>query len=898
MTLIAESNGYLTYCGASIRQEVKAICVLVACALVLAGCGLDAESQASDPVVADYAVAYIERPLVLNPETGRPVAQDRREPDSFRPGARLMLKGSAAPSAAARDITSRVFSDPVFLDDDGLLRYDVRDLTVSYDGTRLLFSMHAPDTGDDDLPEPTWNIWEYDLNTDQLRRVIESDIEADAAHDLSPTYLVDGSIVFSSTRQRTSVAILLDEGKPQFAAQDEARRSPAFLLHVMNEFGEDIRQITFNQSHDLDPTVMSDGSILFSRWDAAGQTPANGFNLYRINPDGTGLGLVFGRHSHTVEGNNLHYFRPVEVADNQVLVQARGLGANALSALPARIDISRFAEHASSLDGSPGQGVVSLIPGQRLDGQPGLSGVYDAVAPMYDGSGRYLVSWSPCRLQRVSGDGGPEAGGIVPCTAERLASEDYEAAPPLYGLWLWNGNSGTQLPIAPAVEGRQISEAVLMTSRPRPQYRSPDLNPGDLLALAQEGFGVIHIRSVYDLDGEDNAPGGIATTANPLETDADSRPARFVRIEKPVSLPDRDVRMFDNAAFGISQAQRMREILGYAPVEPDGSVRVAVPANVAFAISVVDRDGRRTSPRHQNWLQLRPGEEVTCNGCHTPASTVPHGHYAVTPLPANTGAATTGVPFPGTRSELFADMGETMAQTWSRFSGIRRLSPDLQFEDVWTDPELATPAEPFSLSYADLATPMPVNEACAESWSAACRAVIHYEDHIHPIWSRPRMLDGADSEPMDYTCTGCHAITDSEGAARRPDADLHLGDGLSADNPRQLRAYRELLATRFEQELVDGVLRDRQVESGEVVRDENGDPVLDDDGNEIPIFVRVPVAPVMSVNGARASVRFMDTFADDGIHGGFLDDAELRLISEWLDLGAQYFNNPFEAPEN
>ena len=32
----------------------------------------------------------------------------------------------------------------------------------------------------------------------------------------------------------------------------------------------------------------------------------------------------------------------------------------------------------------------------------------------------------------------------------------------------------------------------------------------------------------------------------------------------------------------------MREILGYAPVEPDGSVKVKIPANVAFAISVLD----------------------------------------------------------------------------------------------------------------------------------------------------------------------------------------------------------------------------------------------------------------------------------------------------------------------
>ena len=74
-----------------------------------------------------------------------------------------------------------------------------------------------------------------------------------------PHYLPDGRIVFSSTRQRQSRAILLDEGKPQFAAQDEDHNEPAFVLHVMDADGSDIHQISFNQSHDLDPAVLDDG---------------------------------------------------------------------------------------------------------------------------------------------------------------------------------------------------------------------------------------------------------------------------------------------------------------------------------------------------------------------------------------------------------------------------------------------------------------------------------------------------------------------------------------------------------------------------------------------------------------------------------------------------------------
>jgi len=60
----------------------------------------------------------------------------------------------------------------------------------------------------------------------------------------------------------------------------------------------------------------------------------------------------------------------------------------------------------------------------------------------------------------------------------------------------------------------------------------------------------------------------------------------------------------------------MKEIVGYSMIEPDGSVMLKVPANTALQISVLDANGRRITTRHQNWLQLRPGQFLECNGCH------------------------------------------------------------------------------------------------------------------------------------------------------------------------------------------------------------------------------------------------------------------------------------------
>ncbi len=866
----------------------------------LSGCLSSSDSQQADPVVVENPVAYVERALLFDENTGALVEDNLADPSAFRPGARLFLKASATADAETQDIASRAFAGPQFLDDNGQLRYDVKDLHVSHDGSRLLFAMRAPEIEDaDDEDQPTWNIWEYDVSTDILRRIIESDVTARAGQDVAPAYLPDGRIVFSSTRQRISKAVLLDEGKPQYSGLDEEGDSPGFVLHVMDDDGQNIEQITFNQSHDLDPMVADDGTIVFSRWDNAGQTRNNGVNLYRVNPDGTGLSYLFGRHSHdsVPEANDIQYLQPRKSDSGNLLVQLRPFETDDYASVLAEVDVDQFVEANLRLDGTEGSGQRSLVPGVGLDGQLSLKGSYASVSPLLDGTNRYLVSWTPCRLRETATD------RIVNCTEDRLQSEDYQPAEPVYGLWLLDINSETQRPVVPPVEGVQFDEAVLMKERPLEGFIPESQFTGDEGALGDAGYGVLHIRSVYDIDGVDTTPTGIAAMADPLQTPPEDRPARFLRLEKPVAIPDENVRDFDNSAFGRSRAQLMREILGYVPIEPDGSVKVAVPANVAFAISILDEKGQRVGGamgnRHQNWLTVRPGETLECSGCHNPNSPTPHGRPDAGPASVWGGAATTSLPFPNTDPALFADMGETMAQVFARINEIRRPTPDVVYADEWSGDAVDPKPDSFAYAYADLQTPPPISGVCATDWAPNCRIVINYEQHIHPLWSVNREVLDPDTMAVvdDYTCTSCHTDTDAADAQQVPAGQLDLGDGPSPDEPLHFNAYRELLFPDSEQELVNGALIDVLVDSGEVLRDEEGNPILDANGDEQPILVTVPVQASMSVNGARAS-RFFDVFADDGSHRDFLSPAELRLIAEWLDIGGQYFNNPFDAPED
>jgi hypothetical protein len=857
--------------------------------------GLLSGGQNPDPAVQDFPVAYVKRPLIRD-DQGALETEDVRDPIAFHAGAELFVRDRASASAQERNITAGVFPNDAMGNPP---MYDVKDLSSSYDGKELVFAMRAPMIPNADPDQqPTWNVWVYDFQTQSLHRVIQSDITAELGQDVAPHFLPDGRIVFASTRQRDAKAVLLDEGKPQFSAQVETRQEDALALHVMNADGSNIHQISFNQSHDMDPSVLTDGRVVYARWDnAAGQ---DAINLYAMNPDGTEEQFLYGMHSHDTGPNNetIQFVEPQELPDGRVLVTMRpSTPAAHLGAALVAIDTADYVEHDMPTFANQGLAADAqelLVPGNVDLTAPSPRGRFASVTPLFDGSNRLLVTWSQCRLLDPSSD--PLNPTIIPCTPALLAMPNIQEAPPLYGVWMFDVAGGTQQPLVTPQEGFAYTEATVMEDRTPPAVRLDkvaglDLDPD----LVSESVGEIDIHSVYDIDG--TATASITTLRDPAVTTAAQRPARFLRVVKAVSLPSRDVLDIDNASFGASNF--MREIIGYAPIEPDGSVKMKVPANVALGVEILDVNGRRTSPTHQNWMTLRPGEVVECNGCHTRQSELPHGRPDAEAPSANPGAPADGSPFPNTDPTLFANAGETMAQTYTRIHGVPNPSVDIKFDDVWTDPNVRAKDASFAYAYSALTTPAPVDPGCVTNWVASCRIVVNYETSIHPIWGAPRLAaDGV----TDVTCTLCHSPTDAAAMAQVPAAQLDLTDGASDQEPRQFKSYRELLFADNQQELQNGVLVDTLVQATDAngnplfQTDANGNPILDGNGNPIPVLVTVTTTPPLSPAGANASPRFFSRFAPGGTHAGWLKPVELKLISEWLDIGAQYFNNPFAAP--
>ncbi|WP_240914030.1 hypothetical protein [Microbulbifer sp. SH-1] len=879
-----------------------AIVLLSGCSGGSAGPGGD---QAEDPVVVDYPVVYVRRMLNRDDE-GELMGSDIYAPSTFNPGAELVLRDRATASAPERVLTADLFISD---EDAGLVfegGYDVKDLTVSHDGKTLAFAMRAPDIeGLDDDEQPSWNIWLYDFESAELKRAIQSDLIAEEGDDIAPAFLPDGRIVFTSTRQRRSRALLLDDNKPQFSALAEDLDEPAFVLHVMEQDGSNIRQISYNQSHDLSPTVLANGRVLFSRWDNMGG--ANRLSLYTVKPDGTDLQFHYGYHSQAT-GTSANpdsdpvpaaFSKPQQMPDGRILVTLRAPEGITYGGDMVVIDAENFTEAYSEPE-QQGllQGQESLSVKQVItDGGLSPHGLFANAWAFHDGTSRLLVSWSECRVID------PETELPQPCTDEWLATEGIVPADPLYGLWIYDYVEGTQRPIIQPAEGQMISEAVTADTRPTPAF-IPESIPGIDIDrdLYDAGLAILDIRSVYDFDG--TAALDIAALADPLQTPAAERPARFLRVVKAVGIPDDDTLDFDRAAFGRSRAQLMREIIGYTPIQPDGSVRVKVPADMPLAISVVDAHGRRIVGRHNNWLQFRAGEIRTCQGCHSRNSEVPHGRTDKEPASAWAGAPTSGAPFANTEPALTANMGETMAQLLARIAGNPSLDGDLKFTDQWTDPAARTKDPSSELLMSELQTPPPTTAACQSAWSSECRSVIHYPTHIQPIWDLPRLItDDMDNVLEDRTCSGCHSNRDAAGMAQVPPGQLDLRADQSGVNTNFSTSYVELLFDNPTEELRDGAVQNVLVQDTDdngtplFEVDENGELVLDAAGNPIPVMVTVDIERLMDTGGANAS-RFFRVFEAGGVHDGALSPAELRLISEWLDIGAQYYNNPFDAPVN
>ena len=136
------------------------------------------------------------------------------------------------------------------------------------------------------------------------------------------------------------------------------------------------------------------------------------------------------------------------------------------------------------------------------------------------------------------------------------------------------------------------------------------------------------------------------------------------------------------------------------------------------------------------------------------------------------------------------------------------------------------------------------------------------------------------------TCVTCHStINSAANTIQVPPGQLDLTGTASNIDTTVVNSYEDVVFPHDEQTLNMGVLQDL------LVPDPGPPPTL------VPVQLAAPMSAGSSVNSTAFLSMFDGTYHDPVLdHTGYLTPAELRLISEWLDIGGQFYNDPFVAP--
>ncbi len=353
--------------------------------------------------------------------------------------------------------------------------------------------------------------------------------------------------------------ILFTSNRPGFL--DEYNKRDAEVMHVMNADGSGIECISFNASDDFDPIVMADGRILYTRWEHHG--PINRFPLFFTRPDGSGTFTFFSPHRMRT------FFHPREMADGRIVA----VHSNMVNGDRGPLIIIK----KSTTAGEPllEDDYINITPEIETSGPPYAKGVFKYPTPTPDG--RLLVSFSP-RFGKFE-------------DAEGNVLEDVDAD---YGLYTINAD-GTDLRLLYNDRDYHEFDAVVIGDRPVPPVIPTELS-------RSEETGVFLVENVYfrqNGDGQERPDKSIQEVKQVMVIQGIPRPRG-----------DRD-------DIGMSEFEQKR-ILGFAPVQSDGSFKIRVPANIPLSFNTVDSLGRALVVK-RNWVTVRPGEQFPkCTGCHGP----------------------------------------------------------------------------------------------------------------------------------------------------------------------------------------------------------------------------------------------------------------------------------------
>jgi len=443
---------------------------------------------------------------------------------------------------------------------------------LSWDARTLVFSMR------DNFETDSYYLYSMDLATRRVKQLTFPIVQNGKplfVADCEPTFLPDGRIVFTSTRD---VHI------------SDCWYRAGGNIYCCDADGASIRRLTFDQLMTSNPQVLPDGRIVYTRWEYNDRSALFNHPLISMNPDGTAQTEYYGNnsmfpaaiiHAHGIPGSH----KAIAVIAGHHSIYKGKLG---LIDRTKGMQAGQGIEFVNTrLNGDLGRESADFIRPEPPDpSKPYLDlkiDVFGQFGPQYShpyafDEENYLCSFCPEGYLPPFGPFNPPLGVYymqADGARELLAFDD------------WQG-TGRVIPV--------------MTRTP-PFARASLVRP-------EQNTGVFTMQDVYEGPGLAGVPRGTAKKLRVVALEY-----RVARMGYGQNGGECETGLCQTPISLNSGSWDVKHVLGEVDIEADGSCSFEVPAHTPVYFQVLDAKGY-TVQTMRSWATLQNGERFSCIGCH------------------------------------------------------------------------------------------------------------------------------------------------------------------------------------------------------------------------------------------------------------------------------------------
>jgi len=420
---------------------------------------------------------------------------------------------------------------------------------LSYDAERVVFCFKPHN-------EKSFHLYEIHVDGTGLRQLTDGPYD-----DFDPIYLPDGEhIVFSTTRGHTYIRCMPPTN--------------AYVLARCDRDGRNIFLVSRNNETDYLPSVMSDGRVLYTRWEYTDKPLWRVQSLWTMNPDGTQVATFWGNQSVWPD----------------LLKDARNIPNSRRVMFTGSAHHNWFNGSVGIIDPDRGfnfpRGLTKVTADVEWP-ESGNGPVDPVESSRYHSSGKYAAYYSPYPLG--------EHDFLV--SANRTGK---------FVLYLMDVDGNREL----VYEGtNNIFHALPLKPRKRPPVLVDRVAWPNRKDGSSPKPGVIYSGDVYH--------------GAPSELHGKAKYLRVLNIEhKTYTYWHKRPYLSTGPVVSIVQSEGVKRVLGTVPIEPDGSVAFHAQPGIPLHFQLLDENYRALQTM-RSFTGVMPGERRGCLGCHELHSTTP-----------------------------------------------------------------------------------------------------------------------------------------------------------------------------------------------------------------------------------------------------------------------------------